>query len=747
MGKKLKLDIDISEFLQKAELFFQVDASAIEELVPYTDIIELKEGEFLFKKGDVSEYLYLVAKGRIDILSGDLLDRLTRIAAVEAFGCVGEIGSISGFPRTGHARAAEDSVLVRLPRKRFITVKKAYPEVDRYMDHLILKRLPALKSISDSFLKYLDNKDFSRLQDSLEWIRIQGGEYLFRQGDPGDSFYITISGRLEVIVENKGEAKRVAELVLGDPVGEMALISGGTRSASVRAVRDTQLIRINSDQFDDIFCSSPGVTRSIMSFLVERIEAANKPTADLSHLRTIAILPIFPLSRPAVSRIVSAINENLDAVVLSAETVKASVGAEAFQSIADLDSAEVSLVLEWLNNHESKGKLVIYECDLAATAWTRCCLRQADKILLIADAESDPSLTPVEVSLMLKGLLKDHERTELVLLHKNSGLQHANTSAWLANRYLADFHHARLESEEDFHRLGRIITGRSIGLVLSGGGARGFAHIGVIHALQEEGIEIDFVGGTSIGSIVGATFAIGMDPKAMTEATYQEFVKKKPAKAYTLPLISVISDHRINNGLQNWLGKFQIEDLLIKFFCVSCNITQARPEIHLSGSLWKGVRASLALPGIFPPHFLKGQLLVDGGILNNIPVDVMRHLWRCKIIAVDVGLHEDLRVDPDLDVCPGAGTILQRKLTRGKKAMKLPSIGDILFNTLLCSSQMHRNLAVEQADYVLTPDISQFSLLGFEKMKEIIAIGYKHAKNHMDEIKEAIQFSRETDQD
>ena len=191
----------------------------------------------------------------------------------------------------------------------------------------------------------------------------------------------------------------------------------------------------------------------------------------------------------------------------------------------------------------------------------------------------------------------------------------------------------------------RRVTGRGLGLVLGGGGARGFAHIGVFKALRECGIAVDLVGGTSMGAILSATFAMGLNYEDTLKLARQ---LASPLKLFdpTMPVVSFFASGKVTQVLERIYGDTQIEDLWMPCFCVSSNLTHAVAMVHRRGPLWQAVRASMAIPGVFSPILAEGDLLVDGCVLNNLPIDVMQRLNHDgPIIAVNVFPDVDLLRD------------------------------------------------------------------------------------------------------
>ncbi|MBM4297608.1 MAG: patatin-like phospholipase family protein, partial [Deltaproteobacteria bacterium] len=240
-------------------------------------------------------------------------------------------------------------------------------------------------------------------------------------------------------------------------------------------------------------------------------------------------------------------------------------------------------------------------------------------------AQAQRSLTIIERLLKLAQLPRRHRRAQI----RHHRFRHL--AGLLGILRLA------LQLRQIHIQLARLITGNAIGLVLSGGGARGFAHIGVIRALGERGIPIDYIGGTSMGAVIAAQHALDWDWQTMARVNKEEWPRCEPQKNYTLPLVALNSARRMDQMLKRMFGDAEIENLRRKFFCVSTNLSSATAKIHREGKLWKAVRASVSIPGIGPPAIQNGEILVDGGLVDNLPVETMKRLCQGKIYAVDVG--------------------------------------------------------------------------------------------------------------
>ena len=377
----------------------------------------------------------------------------------------------------------------------------------------------------------------------------------------------------------------------------------------------------------------------------------------------------------------------------------------------------------WLHAVERGNDCVIYQADAEDTAWSRLCLSQSDVALLTGDSRGDPRLGAVEA----RALATDSLRCELVLVHPS---QPSGTTRWLANRSVADHHHLRGNHPEDVARLARMVTGTACGVVLGGGGPRGFAHLGVLRALEEAGIPVDVVGGTSIGAVMGALSAQGLTDPERVERAVTAFTRSGRLISPTLPLIALSSGGRVNRLLAEHLGSALIEDLPRRFFCVSANLTRAEEVIHERGVLWRAVRASLSLPGIFPPVYADGDLLVDGAALDNVPAGVMRaRIGSGSVVAVDLFPNVEPVTAAPFDPGLSGWRVLGRRLNPLAPPQLVPSVIDILSRSTSLSGVRHQRaaLADDRVDLLLRPPLPAIGALDFKAGVALVETGYRHA--------------------
>jgi NTE family protein len=559
-----------------------------------------------------------------------------------------------------------------------------------------LRNFPLLQDLSDTALR--------RVLAEANWFGLPGGMQLNREGENRQALFLIVTGSLGVFVnDDHGKRRMVAHIPPGETVGEMSLLSkDGAPSADVVALRDTELLRISPLAFESLISRHPRVMLNMMKILVKRLQATTRSSTDVTRPKTFAIIPLQEglTEAPIAHRLAAALGE---------------MGARA----AVLDSSAAEQAAEWFNAFEASHDVVFYRGDGPDTAWTHLCERQADKILLLARSDQPLPLRPL-------GLTASKERAgglpELLLLHPSGDSQSLPEHFATRTGIFESHHHVRAGNTNDVQRLARFIAGRAVGLVLAGGGARGFAHIGVMKALSEAGVPFDHLGGTSMGAIIAAGVAAEWSLEELSERVRTAFVDSNPLSDYTFPLIALVRGKKVSALLRQNFGDMRIEELPKPFFCVSSDLTTGRIHDHRSGALWRALRASVALPGILPPVTHHGHLLVDGGVMNNLPVDVMRQHETGPIIASDVTGELDLQARDDRY---GERPIWQLLWQRMRGS---PSIVSILMRSGTVGSEAQRRVVREQADYLFEPPLPDIGLRDWKSFDRAIAEGYEHAQ-------------------
>ncbi|MBN1418272.1 MAG: cyclic nucleotide-binding domain-containing protein [Planctomycetes bacterium] len=696
--------------------------------------ISLARGEILFRQGDPADALYFVVSGRLRATIARPGCEGIAVGEIGPGEPVGELGILTGQERGAEVSAIEDAELLRVSREVLARAADDAPETLGPLAAIIGRRLRRnqLAAVLPGLFGSLDDRTIEALESLMEWRRLPGGETLFRQGDPGDSLYVLLSGRLRVIAEDPDGDRRVLNDVgPGESVGEMALLTGDPRSATVLAVRDSQLVRISSAAWETIRDRHPRVILGMARILARRLARGGAPRPKARAAGTIAFVPAGPdvPLESLVDRLANALPAFGPALRLSAAGCDRLLGMPGAAQLAP--DAPRSLRLEaWLDEQEARHRFVLLEADASASNWTRRCLRAADRVVLVARAGADPSPGPIEAALAEHRATPHAAPWMLVLLHADASRLPSGTSAWLGRRPIQEHLHIRLHGDADIGRLARRIAGRSIGIALGGGGARGFAHLGVLRALREAGIPIDVVSGTSMGAVIGALHAMGHDYETVLEMSERVFVRGRPHREFTVPVFSIIRSRKLDRLIRSVYGDADFEDLWYPFTCVSSNLTTTEMVTHRRGSVWKAVRASASLPGVFVPVIDGHDLLVDGGVINNLPGDLLRRSCGGPVLVVEVSRETEWTMDLREFPSPWR-TLASRFLPRGKRE-KVPGILSILLRTIVVGSDHRAREVKADADLCFQPPIQNYGVLEFDRFREIAQTGYAYAKRMID---------------
>jgi NTE family protein len=546
----------------------------------------------------------------------------------------------------------------------------------------------------------------------FEPLELAGGQTLCRQGDPSDALYVLCSGSLGAFGPSLStDRERLLGVIApGETVGELRLLTEQPRSATVRALRDCTLLKLSrGDVLLRLMRAHPEALVGTLRQIVDR-HLRNDRGESLTPARTFALLG-FDASvrlRATAEQLAQAL-----AAFGSAAVIDANLG-------RDGDAA-------WHSQREREHRFVLYVAGPDEPAWRATCLRQADQVMMVARADATPA--PWPDAMCRSGVDALHRPRHLILLGDR-----ATPAAGHAARWLSQFdgevvlHHVR--GAADHARVARHLAQRATGLVLSGGGARGFGHIGVVRALRELGQPIDAVGGTSMGAIIAAGVACEWDDAQLLEQMRQAFLRGHPLRDLTLPLIALTRGTRATRLLRRSFGARDIEDLVIPFFCVSANLTRGSVDVHTRGSLWKWLRAGAAIPGLLPPLLDAGMVHVDGAVMNNLPTDVMRDRGVHQVIAVDISGDDALPATFEDVALP----TLPRLTWEWMHGRQWPSLFAILVRAAMVQSERSSEERRKLATWLLTPPHGEVGLLNWKAYERAIESGYAYTMRYFETI-------------
>jgi NTE family protein len=556
-----------------------------------------------------------------------------------------------------------------------------------------------------ALFRHLDDAELEALSAELEWFALPGGATLFEFGEPSDALYVLQSGSLGAFrPDAKGDFHLAGVVGAGETVGELGLMIDQPRSAAVRALRDSELLRLSRRGFDTLMTKKPEAMLEAARVSVRRL-LEGRTALQLSAPRTFAILPH---------------DDGIDAIGF-ATRLRESLARYGECALIDAETAH-GQPTAWFSSLESRVRFVVYLGCATGNEWRGLCVRQADCLLFLAEASQPASAWPQCAALDPENLL--HRPRHLVLLHRDHTITLGAAALWLKQHESGVQHH-HVRDTRDIERVARLLTGRSIGLVLSGGGARGFAHIGVVRALREAGVLIDRVGGTSIGAIIAAGVAADWSDEEMFANYRRSFVTGKPLRDYTFPFVSLVSGRRVSRLLREEFGSRDISDLALPYFCVTANLTAGRAQTHRSGPLWYWLRASCAIPGVLPPVLHRGEVFVDGAVINNLPVDVMRDQGVGEVVAVDISADDVLHAGVDEYELPSWWRMLWQRWTNPGQR---PGILSILLRSGMVNAEAASVERHAMTSLLLAPPLEDIELLDWHAYERAIEAGYRHAQ-------------------
>uniref|UniRef100_A0A3P8QQK1 lysophospholipase n=1 Tax=Astatotilapia calliptera TaxID=8154 RepID=A0A3P8QQK1_ASTCA len=739
-------------------LFLLQDPSLLEGRVT---VHHVKAGSVVARQGDQEVSIHFVISGLLHVYQR-MIDREEelRLFVTHPGELVGHLAVLTGEPLIFTVRAQRDCSFLSISKTHFYEIMRVEPKVVLNVAHAVVKRM-------SSFVRQIDF--------ALDWMAVEAGRAVYRQGEKSDSTFIVLSGRLRsVIMKEDGKKELIGEYGRGDLIGVVETLTRQNRATTVHAVRDSELAKLPEGALCSIKRKFPQVVTRLIHLLGQKIlQQVNGPLTGVlalhtpgskwdagnqaSNLSTVAVLPVseeVPLTAFTLElqHALLAIGPTL---LLTSGIIKQRLGAAA------LDSVHEYRLSSWLGQQEDIHRIVLYQTDYTLTPWTQRCIRQADCIIIVGLGEQDPTVG--ELERMLEGSAVRAQK-QLVLLHREDGPAPKGTVDWLNMRSWISRHlhlacprrvfskrsqpkllelYQRVfekpaDRHSDFSRLARVLTGNAIALVLGGGGARGCSQVGIMRALCEAGIPVDLIGGTSIGSLMGALYAEDRSHsrlriRAREWAMEMTSVFRKVLDL-TYPITSMFSGASFNSGINNVFKSKQIEDLWIPYFNITTDITASAMRVHTDGSLWRYVRASMSLSGYLPPLCdpKDGHLLMDGGYINNLPADVARSMGAKVVIAIDVGSRDETNLTNYGDSLSG-WWLLWKRLNPLAEKVKVLNMAEIQTRLayVCCVRQLESVKSSDYCEYI-RPPIDRYRTLEFGKFDEIAEVGYQHGKTVFD---------------
>ncbi|XP_013908133.1 PREDICTED: neuropathy target esterase isoform X6 [Thamnophis sirtalis] len=678
-----------------------------------------KAGTVIARQGDQDVSLHFVLWGCLHVYQR-MIDKAEDVCLflVQPGEMVGQLAVLTGEPLIFTIKANRDCTFLKISKSDFYEIMREQPSVVLSVAHTVAARM-------SPFVRQMDF--------AIDWMAVEAGRALYRQGDKSDCTYIVLNGRLRSVIQKaNGKKELVGEYGRGDLIGVVEALTHQVRATTVHAVRDTELAKLPEGTLNNIKRRYPQVVTRLIHLLSQKILGnlqqlrgsfpgsglGMPPGSELknpaSNLSTVAVLPVYdevPMAAFTLE-LKHALNAIGPTLLLTSDIIRARLGASA------LDSIHEYRLSGWLAQQEDIHRIVLYQTDYTLTPWTVRCIRQADCILIVGLGDQEPMLGELEQMLENTAV---RALKQLILLHREDGPSPARTVEWLNMRSWCSGHlhikcprrvfsrrspnklremygkvfEKNADRHSDFSRLARVLTGNTIALVLGGGGARGCSHIGVIKAMEEAGLPIDLIGGTSIGSFIGALYAEERSA-VRTKQRAREWAKSMNSVFATVldltyPITSMFSGSAFNTSIHKVFRDKQIEDLWLPYFNVTTDITASAMRVHKDA-------------------------------------DIARNMGAKTVIAIDVGSQDETDLCNYGDSLSG-WWLLWKRLNPWAEKVKVPDMAEIQSRLayVSCVRQLEVVKSSSYCEYI-RPPIDRFKTMDFGKFDEIYDVGYQHGK-------------------
>ena len=573
--------------------------------------------------------------------------------------------------------------------------------------------------------KEMDEEEITTLYSEGTVLKLKAGEILFSQGAESDALYILLTGRLVAVGDDPqtGEAHTYGFIQPGEFVGEMGLISNKARSLTIVAQLEATVFQLNRSMFNALMNKHPQVLTPILMSVIDRLQGTLSRTSGATQPKSTMMVGANGSVRMNVlaAQLDGALRKHgVNYILLSEDDMHERCG----------EKADWPDVLQWLNQIENEYDVAIYICADYQSVWFQYCLQYAERVVIVGNgetgAEYDPRLTD-----LFDNSRHEHFIMELVLVYKKTISNSYGVSEWFGRYKYFRHHHVVLDDRQSTDRLCRFLTGTAKALVLAGGGTRGWVHIGAMRAFFEVGLEFDLVGGTSAGSAAAALYATGAEYDYISQtmdSLMRASLEVVKLRHYTLPIVS-ISDASVNTMLlQRVFGETSIEQLALQFFCVSCDISRNREIVHDRGLVWQAVRASCSVPGLAPPVVIEGDMYIDGGITNNMPVDIAKKKMAGigTVVAVDLSATQESDTRYYFPPKLSLGDVLAHKLKFRNRKYQFSNLGTILMSTIMACSERRTAENRKLADILIRPALHGYGMLD-DARDELMELGYRAA--------------------
>ncbi|TGK04877.1 cyclic nucleotide-binding protein [Leptospira semungkisensis] len=748
-GKNIRFG---SVFSSNQELFRDWEKEETDSFAGLFEYKTVSSGAILLPAERSSEWFYFLLEGNCEEFtkasSGEEL-MIRRLGPNSHFG---EAGFFHWKEGKFGVRAETDCKLLRISSKHWKKWEAEHPETSkRWKERLETKRFFRMASYEPShkellafisnieLLFHIDHRKIGELLPYLRWLYVPGGERLMLQGEPGNSLFVILSGRFRyTVADEQGNITGEGEFAKGDIIGEMSLLTGEPRSASVYAVRSSQVIQISRNGFRKFISDSPEALFHVTETIARRLGQRNKESYRFSRkVHTIALVPVtegFPL-RHFSNELSKSLKSFGSTLSVNEEKLSKSLKEKKIYQKNGIRFG-IPDILSWFGELEKEYDNVVFEVDPSGDPlWTEASLRQADRILLLTETGRPILKNSYSWNLIQGESLSETMKESLVYLEDSfTRWEELET---LLHELPGQKLILRKNRAGEFDRIARRLEGKSVGIALAGGGAKGFAHLGFLRSLSEAGVPIDIIGGTSAGSIMAGLFAMGYGFDECIRLIKEVWIEAKLTRDYTLPFVSILRGARYSKAIKEFFGNRKIETLWIPFLAVACDLTNSKPKVFEEGEVWKAIRASTSIPGIFPPFYSDGSLYVDGGLWDNLPGTLVRRKGADVLFSVDLGAGSQPNKDQTYGQlvesrfpgeAPSALKLLGNQFMKKEQRYSYPHIGELFMRSMLLSSRNNLIKTKENSDIFVELPVRDFSTFDWDEYKTLYELGYEHSQ-------------------
>ena len=571
----------------------------------------------------------------------------------------------------------------------------------------------------------VDQATILDLSQRLPEVGLKKGEVLFYQNDPAESMYLIVAGKLGAyLCEPPEDNIFIGTMGPGETVGENGLITQRPRGLTIKALTDCKLLELSLEDFEAFYQKYPGNVLDITQLVIRRYQQTMTKITNTQPSRR-RVLFVTAKQTPVTQHFIDKMKKRTQAL----QEIE-------FFNTSDINNLydDEDKVLQWVESQKARGPLSLFFTDISHPMLKCSYEGLYDAVVWVVDNTLDAEVAGAQWQEVTRTVFPYKFRKEILILHAEHTMLAPAAQGWIEQDEFDLRHHVRVNEPADYERLLRFLAGKAVGLVLSGGGYKGWVHVGAMRAILEHNIPIDAIGGTSIGAAVAGSYAATANAEDFEQMCYALWMSElNPFALWNLaiPYVSILNAKRGTNILIDQFGETRIEELMLPIFCVACNLNQSAETVWQQGLLWKKIRGSMSLPGVVPPMVENGHMYVDGGVVNNLPVDAMRKLlWpEGVVIAVDLSVNEvddrQYQFPPVLTFYESLKAFLNIKRDR----YQFPHFGDMMLKSLLMGSSNRTLDNRLRADFLIRPDLEKIGRIRIQNGQRLIEPGYRCALN------------------